>query len=151
MKVRTATPCRAMRDPRTCTHRRDARGSRTKGKVTRGGKVLPCLASIGTCWKRKKAHKDSGEAGHSTAKAGGARSGWRRKGTEARRYAADNNGRESKREPLLLGEGSETDTADTHAAKRWRDEEVAVPEGAAQGGTATDDPEAKAQRTEAGG
>ncbi|KAH8617493.1 hypothetical protein ERJ75_000372000 [Trypanosoma vivax] len=41
--------------------------------------------------------------------------------------------------------------ADTHAAQRWRDEEVAVPEGAAQGGTATDDPEAKAQRTEAGG
>ncbi|KAH8610030.1 hypothetical protein ERJ75_001142700 [Trypanosoma vivax] len=106
------------------------------------------FGKLGTCWKRKKAHADSGEAGHRTAKAGGARSGWRRKGT---RHAADNNGESDSENHFCLVKAKRPTRADTHAAQRWRDEEVAVPEGAAQGGTATDDPEAKARRTEAGG
>ncbi|KAH8610024.1 hypothetical protein ERJ75_001143100 [Trypanosoma vivax] len=151
MKVRTATPCRAMRDPRTWTHRRDARVLTHKGKVTRGGKVLPCLASIGTCWKRKKAHADSGEAGHRTAKAvareavGGAKA---QRHVDTQRTTTDESDSENH---FCLVKAQRPTRADTHAAQRWRDEEVAVPEGAAQGGTATDDPEAKARRTEAGG
>ncbi|KAH8610020.1 hypothetical protein ERJ75_001143900 [Trypanosoma vivax] len=94
----------------------------------------------------KEGPQDSGEAGHSTAKAGGARSGWRRKGTQ--RTTTDESDSENH---FCLVKAQRPTRADTHAAQRWRDEEVAVPEGAAQGGTATDDPEAKARRTEAGG